>query len=86
MTDMVFKAASGGAALCRLATWQGIILLVAVALWLSVLLTALWPFVAVYILVWGPEELKQGLPFYGACWMFNAAGLFFVWWSSPPRG
>jgi len=84
MTSVAFKAASCGAALCGLAACRAIILLVAVAIWLAILLTALWPFVAVCTLVWGPEELKQGLPFYGACWAFNAAFLFFVWWSSSP--
>lgn len=85
MSTLALKTASGVAATCGLAVGKtlGWILVLGftVGIWLAILLTAIWPFVAAYVLVCGPDEMIRYLPFNAVCWAFNVAGLFFIAWT-----
>jgi len=84
MTSMlILKNASGlgargGLIACRMIP-KAIVLWFTAAIWLMALLTVIWPFVAIYILLDGSAELQEGMAFNFFCWVFNA--IFFAsWW------
>lgn len=90
MAMLALKTASGVAATCGWTAGKAlartIILLFAAVLWLAVVLTAIWPLTAAHTLVYGSAEMREGLPFYALCWVFNAGGLFIIALDSRRRG
>ncbi len=82
MGALVLKSASGVAATCGLAACKAMLWIFTLWLWLAILLTAIWPFVAVYVLAFGTDEMIRDIPPNAVCWAFNAAGILFIAWSS----
>lgn len=83
---MALKTASGVAATCGLTACRtlgrAILLWVAGCLGVAIVLTAVWPFVAVSVLIWGTDEMIRDIPINAVCWAFNASVLIFIAWTS----
>ncbi len=73
--------AGGGLVACK-ALANAMVLCFTVLLWLAVVLTAIWPFAAAFIMLCGTEEMRPVMLLSVICWSFNAAGLFLIAHSS----
>lgn len=75
----ILKITSGITVICGIVASKvlvkTIVLYFTSAVWLTFLMTAIWPFVVSGLLLYGPEEMKQCLPFYTACWAWCAVSI-----------
>lgn len=88
MGTLALKTVSGVAATCALTSGKTllrvIILWVTVGIWLATLLTVFAPLVAMFVLIFGTDEMIRAWPFSITCWMLSVCGLVFIAWMRDP--